>query len=90
MFGISGSYTINLFFLEYSPKTRVMKFKVRTKPEINGVMGGLLRKHIKKKYPFMKLNGETLEIDFNETRAGEFIKGIQMKNGSVAIQINWR
>ena len=90
MFGISGSYTINLFFLEYSPETHVMRFKVRTKPEINGFMRDLLRKHIKKKYPFMKLNRETLEIDFNETSAGEFKKDIQMKNGTIAIQSNWR
>ena len=90
MFGISGSYTINLFFLEYSPKTHVMRFNVRTQPVINGFMRDLLRKHIKKKYPFMKLNGEILEIDFNENRAGEFIKDVQMKNGNIAIQINWR
>ena len=90
MFGISSSYTLFLSFLEYSPKTHVMRFKVRTKPEINGVMRGLLRKYMQKKYPFMKLSGEILRIDLNENRAGEFIKGIQMKNGSVAIKINWR
>ncbi len=90
MFGINNSYTLFLSFLDYSPKTHLMRFKVRTKPEINGVMRGLLRKHIQKKYPFMKLNGETLKIDLNKTRAGEFIKDIQMKNGSIAIQINWR
>ena len=67
-----------------------MKFKVKTQPEVNGFMRGIFQKRIQKKYPFMKLNGETLEIDFNETRVGEFIKDIQMKNGSVAIQINWR
>ena len=90
MFGISGSCTINLSFLEYSPKTHEMKFKVKTQPAINGLMRGLLQKRIQKKYPFMKISGETLKIDLNKTRAGEFIKGIQMKNGSVAIKINWR
>ena len=90
MFGVNNSYTLFLSFLDYSPKTHVMRFKVKTQPAINGVMRGLLRKHIRNKYPFIKLNGETLEIDFNETRAGEFIKDIQMKNGNIAIQINWR
>ena len=90
MFGISNSYTLFLSFLEYSPKTHVMRFKVKTQPAINGILRGLLLKHLQKKYPFMKLNGETLEIDFNETRAGEFIKSIQMKNGTIAIEINWR
>ena len=90
MLGISSTYTVNLFFLEYSPKTHVMKFKVKTQPVINGVIRGLLRKYMQKKYPFMKLSGEILRIDLNENHAGEFIKGIQMKNGSVAIKINWR
>ena len=90
MLGISSTYTVNLFFLEYSPKTHVMKFEVKTQPAINGFMRDLLRKHIQKKYPFMKLNGETLMIDLTKTRAGEFIKDIQMKNGSVAIKINRR
>ena len=62
MLGISSTYTVNLFFLDYSPKTRVMRFKVRTQPAINGLMRGLLQKRIQKKYPFMKLNGETIEI----------------------------
>ena len=90
MFGISGSCTINLSFLEYSPKTHVMRFKVKTQPVINGFLRSIFQKRIQKKYPFMKLSGEILEIDFNENRAGEFIKDIQMKNGSVAIKINWR
>ena len=90
MLGISNTYTVNLFFLDYSPKTHVMRFRVKTQPTVNGLMRGLLQKRIQKKYPFMKLNGDTLKIDLNENRAGEFIKDIQMKNGSIAIQINWR
>ena len=90
MLGISNTYTVNLIFLDYSPKSHVISFKVKIQPAINGFLRGLFQKRIQKKYPFIKLNGETLKIDFNETRAREFIKDIQMKNGSVAIQINWR
>ena len=90
MFGISNSYIVDLLFLDFSPQTNVIRFKVKSQPVINGFLRGIIQKRIHKKYPFIKVNGETLMIDLTKTRAGEFIKDIQMKNGSVAIKINRR
>ena len=90
MFGISNTYTINLTFLDYSPDTHLMRFRVRTKPKISIILRGIIRMNLKSNFPFVTLSGNILKIDLGKIGVGKFLKGIQMKNGTISINIKRR
>ena len=90
MFGFYDKYTINLSFLGYSPDRKILRFRVRTEPNISGIVRIILQDKLNKSCPYITLTGDILTLNLKDTGATKFLEGIQIKDDTITIKVKWR
>ena len=90
MFGIYDKYTISLSFLGYSPDRKNLRFRVRTEPNISGIVRIILQDKLHKSCPFITLTGDILTLSLKDTGATKYLEDIQIKDDTITIKVNWR
>ena len=90
MLGITTSYSIDITDIEYDSLTHIVKCKVKTDPEISGLLRGPIESMLQKSLPFLKLNGDTLEVNIEESKAENILENLKMKNNTITLDVNLR
>ena len=90
MLGITTSYSIDITDIEYDSLTHIVKCKVKTDPEISGLLRGPIESMLQKSLPFLKLNGDTLEVNIEESKAANILENLKMKNNTITLDVNLR
>jgi len=90
MFGIASPFSIDLSDLEYSSDIHKIRFRIKTEPDISELLQDPLGEILPKSLPFLKLNGDTLEVSIEDSSAAEILEELRMENNIVTLKINLR
>ena len=90
MLGITTSYSIDITDIKYDSSTHIIKCKVKTDPEISVLLRGPIESMLQKSLPFLKLNGDTLEVNIEESKAANILENLKMKNNTITLDVNLR
>jgi len=88
MLGISTSYSIDLTELEYSSDTHTIRCRIKTEPEISGFLHGPIESMLKKSLPFLKLKGDSLEVNIEDSKAANILEDLKMENNTITLNVN--
>lgn len=88
MLGIATSYSIDLTDLEYSIDAHTIRCRIKTEPEISGRMQGLIESMLKKFLPYLELNGDSLEVNIEHSKAGNILEDLRVENDTITLNIN--
>ena len=88
MLGITTSYSIDITDIEYDSLTHIVKCKVKTDPEISGLLRGPIDSMIKKSLPLINLNGDTLEVNSEESQVANIQEDLKMENNTITLDVN--
>ena len=88
MLGITTSYSIDSTDIEYDSSTHIIKCKVKTDPEISVLLRGPIESMLQKSLPFLKLNGDTLEVNIEESKAANILENLKMENNTITLDVN--